>query len=168
MKLPLDISVIVPQLEQTYGKKAPEVLWAALKSILESVEKNHAFSGVIDPLSYEEIVRRHKISGRLNVAVMENARDVLAHLNRVAKKSFRDVDTNLRPIALLLKNYTKEDLIRVIDNKVGEWGDDPYWSKYLRPETLFRPSKFEGYANESMNAVALEKNLANELDRAFE
>jgi len=34
-----------------------------------------------------------------------------------------------------------------IDNMVEQWGDDPKWSQYLRPQTLFQAKKFDSYVN---------------------
>ncbi|WP_369403838.1 conserved phage C-terminal domain-containing protein [Fructilactobacillus florum] len=36
--------------------------------------------------------------------------------------------------------------------KCEQWGKDEYWSKFLRPETLFG-TKFEGYLNEKTKPV---------------
>ncbi|AMS07407.1 hypothetical protein AYI71_00420 [Limosilactobacillus oris] len=46
------------------------------------------------------------------------------------------------------------ELKRVIDTKYSQWhgkvfGNGEPGDNYLRPETLFRPSKLEGYLNES-------------------
>ena len=50
--------------------------------------------------------------------------------------------------ARLNDGFTVEDFYKVIDKKHAEWSNDIYWSKYLRPETLFRPSHFESYLNQ--------------------
>lgn len=159
MKISIDTSVIT-QLTQTYGDKAPQVLWNALVNHQEKVD---TFDGIMNPLDYEEIVRRQKISQRLSVAQMENARDVLAHLNRETGKAFKMLDTNLKPIAILLRTYEKKELIQVIDNKVAKWKGTSM-EDYLRPSTLFRPSNFEAYANESVAPEVQEKNFGEELD----
>jgi uncharacterized phage protein (TIGR02220 family) len=45
------------------------------------------------------------------------------------------------------EGFTLEDFKKVIDLKACEWLNDPIWSKYLRPETLFG-AKFESYLNQ--------------------
>lgn len=46
----------------------------------------------------------------------------------------------------LLKDHSPEELKHVIDLKNKEWGNpDSPMNKYLRIETIFRPSKFSGY-----------------------
>lgn len=48
----------------------------------------------------------------------------------------------------LNEGFAVDDFKRVIDNKVADWGNDDKMAKFLRPETLFRPSKFESYLNQ--------------------
>ena len=78
------------------------------------------------------------------------ATEVIEYLNAKTGSSYRaTTEANVKPIrARLNDNYTVEDCKRVIDSKVGQWLNNPDMVKYLRPETLFRPSKFEGYLNE--------------------
>ena len=38
-----------------------------------------------------------------------------------------------------------QDLIAVVDRKCLEWLDDPKFSQYLRPSTLFNAEKFNAY-----------------------
>lgn len=45
------------------------------------------------------------------------------------------------------EGFQLEDFKRVIEIKTDEWGNDPVWCKYLRPETLFG-TKFESYLNQ--------------------
>lgn len=72
---------------------------------------------------------------------------ILEYFNSVAGTKFRQTETNLKPIrARLLEKFTVDDCKLVIDYKVEEWKGTEM-QKYLRPETLFRPSKFEGYLN---------------------
>ena len=78
------------------------------------------------------------------------ATEVIEYLNAKTGSSYRaTTEANIKPIrARLNDNYTVEDCKRVIDSKVGQWLNNPEMNKFLRPETLFRPSKFEGYLNE--------------------
>jgi uncharacterized phage protein (TIGR02220 family) len=75
----------------------------------------------------------------------EAAIEVLDFLNLKTGRQFRRVTTTLDPIAERLKSgVTIGQCKQVIAMKVREWqGTDQ--SKYLRPETLFRASKFESY-----------------------
>jgi hypothetical protein len=68
------------------------------------------------------------------------------------------------------EGYSQLDFLAVIHNKVAEWGNDPKWSKYLTPETLFAPSHFDNYLNQSPVKVGsvtervMAKLRAQELD----
>lgn len=44
--------------------------------------------------------------------------------------------------------FTVEDFYKVIDTKYAEWVNNPDMCKYIRPQTLFRPSHFENYLNQ--------------------
>lgn len=76
---------------------------------------------------------------------------IIAHLNErlglIPPKGFKD--TNQQTLKLLgarLKDYTKKDVIAVIDMMCVRWlGNE--WEMYLRPVTLFNVNKFEGYIN---------------------
>lgn len=78
------------------------------------------------------------------------ATEIIEYLNAKTGSSYRaTTEANIKPIrARLNDKYTVEDCKRVIDSKVGQWLNNPEMNKFLRPETLFRPSKFEGYLNE--------------------
>ena len=163
MKIIVDTSTI-NQLAQTYGDRADKVLWTGIDGMRAELSiPGLDYSNAELFISYDDIVRHQKISQRKSVAIMENARDCLSHLNLVTGKSFRPVDTNLKPIASLLKTYNKEVILRVIDNKVAKWKGTSM-DDYLRPSTLFRASNFEAYANESLAPEVQEKNFGAELD----
>lgn len=79
-------------------------------------------------------------------------KEIIAYLNeRLGNKPPRGFkDTNQQTLKLLnarLKDYTKGDVIAVIDIKCEQWIDSSM-SKYLRPITLFNTNKFESYVNE--------------------
>ncbi|MGK4239855.1 conserved phage C-terminal domain-containing protein [Limosilactobacillus reuteri] len=81
-------------------------------------------------------------------------REVIQYLNQKTDKHFKpDADGNKRIIEPRLKEgYTVDEMKKVIDNmyslwhgvtfRNGELGDN-----YLKPETLFRSSKIDGYLN---------------------
>lgn len=154
MKILLD-SAIIPKLEEVYGPKTPQVIFNAISYY--SLDQ-----GVME-LTYEEVIRRQKIGQRLAVSQNENSRDILSYLNRVTGKNFRPVDANLKLISSLLKDYSRPEIERVIDNKTSKWkGTD--FDDYLRPSTLFRKSNFDGYLNEAPSPKLVEKNFADSLD----
>ena len=77
----------------------------------------------------------------------------VVYLNQVANKRFKFVDKTKRLLLARFKEgYTLEDFKQVIDIKTAEWKDNPEFSKYLRPETLFG-SKFDGYLNQKPKTI---------------
>lgn len=79
----------------------------------------------------------------------EAAGRVIAYLNVKAGKKYKISDANRTPIIARLKEgFIEDDCLRVIDNRCNRWlGTEQ--AQYLRPDTLFRPSKFESYLNDT-------------------
>ena len=79
-----------------------------------------------------------------------DATEVIDYLNTKTGSSYRaTTEANIKPIrARLNDGFSVEDCKKVIDTKSGQWLNNPDMVKYLRPATLFSPSKFEGYLNE--------------------
>lgn len=80
----------------------------------------------------------------------EEVRQIIEYFNRVCGTNYRHQSkaTTEMVNARLNDGFTVEDFYKVIDKKHAEWSNDIYWNKYLRPETLFRPSHFESYLNQ--------------------
>ena len=78
------------------------------------------------------------------------ATEVIDYLNAKTGSAYKATSkTNISVIrARINDGYTVEDCKKVIDTKAEQWLNNPDMVKYLRPETLFRPSKFESYINE--------------------
>lgn len=51
--------------------------------------------------------------------------------------------------------YTLDDVRAVCADRDREWRDDPHQQQFIRPQTLFEPGKFEGYANSAKNSKAV-------------
>lgn len=80
---------------------------------------------------------------------------VLEHLNAICSRHYRAKPVSLRPInARLADGYEPTELQLVVDFKHAHWGADLRMAEYLRPATLFNPSKFEGYLAAARRWVA--------------
>jgi uncharacterized phage protein (TIGR02220 family) len=82
--------------------------------------------------------------------VIQMTRDVIEYLNSKTGKSFSAVSKGNRDLIRARINTdaaTLEMFTAAIDNMVAQWGEDPKWSQYLRPSTLFGAKKFDGYVN---------------------
>lgn len=93
-------------------------------------------------------------SGRDDLKDKEAIKQVIDHLNKVADKNYRSTTKATQRVirARLADGFTVEDLIKVIDIKVAQWANDAAMNQYLRPETLFNTTKFEGYLNQGRKA----------------
>ena len=74
---------------------------------------------------------------------------VIAHLNATCGTAYRLGSAKSRQLvgARLREGFSAEDCERVIDNMAARWLGDERMRRYLRPETLFNATKFEGYLN---------------------
>lgn len=90
-----------------------------------------------------EADKENLLSGKPDVT--EQAKAVIDYLNAKAGRDFRHVPANLKFVVARLKSgATVEELKRVVDNRVSAWAGTEQ-AQYLRPETLFNPTKFESY-----------------------
>ena len=93
--------------------------------------------------------------------LVEQAERVIAYLNDRTGRAFRArkpsggptraVEGHLLP--RLRDGYSVEECYSVVANRVAAWGSDPKMAQYLRPETLFRASKFESYLGDALAAA---------------
>lgn len=76
--------------------------------------------------------------------------DVVNHLNAACGTSYRtDSETSAKLIGARIDDgFTADDCKRVVDNMAAAWLGDAKMRQFLRPTTLFRKEKFEGYLNQ--------------------
>ncbi len=85
----------------------------------------------------------------------KNILSVLDRLNSKTGNKFRPGKATSKLISNLLKDYSTDDLHHVIDVKCSQWlGTE--MQMYLRPDTLFRRSKFENYLGEKKQLTPYE------------
>jgi uncharacterized phage protein (TIGR02220 family) len=75
-----------------------------------------------------------------------DAESVIDFMNSTAGKNFKKTPANLGPIRGRLKEYSLRECLEVAYKK---WHDSDLDNKYYRPITLYRPSLFDGYLNET-------------------
>jgi len=111
----------------------------------DSVMESHAR---LDKTRLEKKREEEKVD-EADASMLPDIDSVIDHLNAKTSRAYRHIESNRKGIrARLLQGYTVADCKRVIDTKVAEWqGTD--MEKHLNCETLFRPSKFEKYLNQS-------------------
>ncbi|MFC5528427.1 conserved phage C-terminal domain-containing protein [Cohnella yongneupensis] len=79
-------------------------------------------------------------------------KEIIDYLNAKTSKRFSH---KTKPTQALIngrfaEGRTFEDFKHVIDVKCAHWLGDPAMEQYLRPSTLFRPTNFENYLNQSV------------------
>ena len=81
-----------------------------------------------------------------DVLITDQAKQVLTHLNQVTSSRYQVSTTSLQNIrARIGEGFTVEELSLVVDYCNAKWSEDLTMAAYLRPQTLFQPSKFPGY-----------------------
>lgn len=124
------------------------------KDIKENIKETQIFQSTTE--DGEQVL---EVPMESDLFFKENAKDLMEsqitetidYLNQKTGKKFRTkVEANRKLIrGRLSDGYTLEDLKQVVDVKCDEWGDNPEFAKNLNPTTLFRPSNFDRYLNQS-------------------
>ena len=78
---------------------------------------------------------------------LDNVAEVIEYLNKKTGKRFSTKSQSSRRFigGRLKEGYTVEDCKGVIDTMTTQWSNDRKMRFYLRPETLFNETKFQGY-----------------------
>ncbi|HCT8084377.1 conserved phage C-terminal domain-containing protein [Enterobacter hormaechei] len=89
-----------------------------------------------------------------DVLITDQAKQVLTHLNQVTSSRYQVSTTSLQNIrARIGEGFTVEELSLVVDYCNAKWSEDLTMSAFLRPQTLFQPSKFQGYLKSARSWV---------------
>ena len=81
----------------------------------------------------------------------EEIDEIIDYLNKVCGTRYKaSTEATRKSVrARIGEGYTVEDFKKVIDKKYKEWHGTEF-EQYLTPQTLFRPSKFEVYVNQTV------------------
>lgn len=80
------------------------------------------------------------------VVITDMAKQVLSHLNQQTGSRYQVSKTSMEHIrARLGEGFSADDLKLVVDYATAKWSQDLQMVEYLRPTTLFLPTKFPGY-----------------------
>lgn len=106
----------------------------------------YADNSIIDAI--QEHVKNFHPTVKISIqkTANETIKEIIDCLNSVCGTAYKATTkpTIAHISARIAEGYTLEDFRHVICFKNDEWGPDPHWSKFLRPETLFG-NKFESY-----------------------
>ena len=112
---------------------------------------NNILSGKPDDVSYSPANKLPNKTKKKNAKTHpEEVRQIIEYFNHVCGTNYKHQSKATAEMinARLNDGFTVDDFRIVIDKKHIEWGNDSKYCKYLRPETLFRPSHFESYLNQ--------------------
>jgi uncharacterized phage protein (TIGR02220 family) len=111
-------------------------------------------------LNTKELNTNIYISKENNKEKLNLANEIIAYLNAKTGKKFTHTNKEtLKHInGRLSEGATLEDFKKVIDIKCSQWLGDPRMEEYLRPSTLFAPSKFESYLNTKLGEQKYGRN----------
>lgn len=114
-------------------------------------------------LNTKELNTNIYISKENNKEKLNLADEIVAYLNLKTGKKFKSSNKEtLKHInGRLNEGATLEDFKKVIDIKCSQWLGDTRMEEYLRPSTLFAPSKFESYLNTKIGEQKNENRRIN-------
>lgn len=85
------------------------------------------------------------------VQITDDAKSVLKYLNLMTGRRYQPSRSSLENIrARLREQFTVAEMQQTIDYMQAKWGGDLEMDKFLRPATLFQPTKFPGYQGSSV------------------
>ena len=86
---------------------------------------------------------------------------VILEMNNVWGSDYKlKTDANRKFIRGRLNDgHTMSEILLVISTLWRQWGTDTHMSQYLRPITVFAPSKFEGYLNQALRLKSNKDNM---------
>jgi len=76
---------------------------------------------------------------------------IITFMNNLYKRNFDPhSESNIKLVTARLKNFSEEEILKVVANRFEVWKSDFVMNKYLHPETIFRESKFKKYYEEAL------------------
>ena len=79
---------------------------------------------------------------------------ILTLLNDLTARTYDGSGKGFSLLHAAHERHGRQSCVEVVQRKVEQWKDDPKRARYLRPETLFDPTHFDGYRNETDTSAA--------------
>lgn len=93
---------------------------------------------------------------RVEDPTTELAGEILSEFVRITGRPYRPSEAVLKPIKARLKEPdppSKDLIVNMIVFKYHQWKDNPEMRSFIRPDTLFRVTKFPAYIAETQEAL---------------
>lgn len=110
-----------------------------------------AIESICERFGYKVSYDSHHLTVKLGQDKTQECEEVIEYLNELTGGKYQHTtkSTNQLLKALFRKNYTEDDIKKVIRVKCKEWLADEKMRKFLRPSTLFNANKFEVYLEQA-------------------
>jgi len=131
------------------SKRLAGKLGGLAKASSAKADPSSAKAEVSTPLAISSSISINSKEEPKTIVVKHDVEEVITFLNSTTGSKYRASTkaTASIIIARINEGFSVEDIKTVITKKSKEWkGTD--MAQYLRPSTLFAPSKFEGYLNQ--------------------
>lgn len=127
-------------------------------------------AGTTSDIENKETAEPKKSKRSETVKANKEAAEVINYFNAKTGSNYKSTTkANITAIrARLNEGFTIDDCKKVIDIKMEQWLNHPDMAKYLRPETLFRPSHFESYLNECRGKTKARGNMSSDISDTSE
>jgi len=112
-----------------------------------------------DRYNGEQHREQHREQHKYNKDNNKERKNIVEYLNKITGKNFKTSSNSTKRLisARINDGFTLEDFITVINVKSSQWLNSDM-EQYLRPTTLFSPSKFESYLNEKPKIQFAKRN----------
>jgi uncharacterized phage protein (TIGR02220 family) len=122
-----------------------ETDWLDVKSFTE--ERQLTDSDLSGGYHLADLERRERREEKEGKEYADAASRLLALLNELTGKKFREVNASLTPIMARLREQgvTEAGVAQMLRRQVVLWKGNAQMEEYLRPSTLFRPGNFNAY-----------------------
>lgn len=144
-----------------YKDSDPNITWAKFKAKTKiSLIKNELMKlhqkKYIKWSGYQQAIKSLEKS-----KTSPDIQEVISFMNELYRRKFDpNSEATVKFLRGRLEEHGVEIIKKVVANRYSEWKDDSMMQKHLNPTTIFRPSKFEKYLEETLRTRVGESFVA--------
>lgn len=140
----------------------PELMWAKFEA---KAKVNKETKELLIELHNKGLIEWSQVKRAINDLKKDRQTpqivEIITFMNEVFGSSYKPTSKIISSaINARLQEYSVDDIKAVIANRWSVWKDDAVMSKYLTPDTIFRPSKFPKYFEEAKR-TSIGKGMIN-------
>jgi len=120
-------------------------------------------------INQEPLTNNHKPVIKDPMSCKPDVVEIINYMNSVIGTKYKtSTKSHIQNIsARLSEGHSVDDLKKVIDFKYSQWGNSQEMAGYLRPSTLFKTSKFQGYLTASKTVNSGQHRNVNDIGTDF-